>query len=398
MDTTTKETLRRSSLIGSTAQYIFDRRLMQMNIFSMFNEFASRYSNFQLGYSFKTNYLRAACETAIDFHCMAEVVSPFELEYARTLTADSNIIYNGVIPDPEGKIEIAASGGIVNVDNLEEYRILSKIACERGIEVKIGLRVTFDIENGVQSRFGIDISGDDFRKLLKEARGDSFVSVAGFHCHIGSSRPVKYWAKKIEIMAKLAKEYGVEYIDLGGGLYGPMPDELATQFTDYPDSFSAYANAVCKVMKKTFPDERVKLILEPGTALVGNTMILVAEVVNIKEVNGRQYVTLNCNSNHAGFLCDCKKVPVVVAPNERNTSVHIDDGYLAGNTCLEFDYLRKNFTGDVAVGDNIIIKNVGAYSISCSRHFIVPGLDVYDADGNLIMGAEGYDDMFRKYE
>ena len=143
-----------------------------MNIFSMFNEFASRYSNFRLGYSFKTNYLRAVCETAIDFRCMAEVVSPYELEYARTLTNDSNIIYNGVIPDPEGKIEVAAAGGIVNVDNLEEYRMLSELACGRGTEIKIGVRVTFDIGNGMKSRFGIDITGNDFNTLLDEVKSE----------------------------------------------------------------------------------------------------------------------------------------------------------------------------------------------------------------------------------
>ena len=396
MDITTSETLHRSSLRGSTACYVFDRRLMQMNILSMFNEFASRYSNFRLGYSFKTNYLRAVCETAIDFRCMAEVVSPYELEYARTLTNDSNIIYNGVIPDPEGKIEVAAAGGIVNVDNLEEYRMLSELACGRGTEIKIGVRVTFDIGNGMKSRFGIDITGNDFNTLLDEVKSDSFVSIAGFHCHIGSSRPVKYWVQKAETMARLAKEYDVKYIDLGGGMYGPMPDELARQFPEYPDSYAAYAREICRVMKKTFPKEDVRLILEPGTALVGNTMVLVSEAVNIKTANGRQYVTLNCNSNHAGFLCDCKNIPVEVIQNGNDESVHIENGYLAGNTCLEFDYLRKDFTGDIAVGDTVVIKNVGAYSFSSSRQFIVPRLATYDAEGNLLMEAETYADMFRK--
>lgn len=149
-------------------------------------------------------------------------------------------------------------------------------------------------------------------------------------------------------------------------------------------------------MKKTFPKEDVRLILEPGTALVGNTMVLVSEAVNIKTANGRQYVTLNCNSNHAGFLCDCKNIPVEVIQNGNDESVHIENGYLAGNTCLEFDYLRKDFTGDIAVGDTVVIKNVGAYSFSSSRQFIVPRLATYDAEGNLLMEAETYADMFRK--
>lgn len=398
MDMTTTETLQKSTLRDSTAHYVFDSKLMHRNIFALFNEFSSRYSNFQIGYSFKTNYLRAMCETAIEFHCMAEVVSPWELEYARTITNDKNIIYNGVIPDPERKFEIAAAGGIVNVDNIDEYRMLSHLAAANGIEIKIGVRVTFGIDNGVQSRFGIDINGTEFRVLMENAKQDSFVSVVGFHCHIGSSRPVKYWIKKAETMVRLAKIYNAEYIDLGGGLYGPMPNELAMQFPEYPESFAAYAIGICRIMKKAFPDESVRLILEPGTALVGNTMVLVAEVVNIKIANGRQYVTLNCNSNHAGFLCDCKEVPVEVVPKGKNTPVHVEKGYLVGNTCLEFDYLRKDFTGDIAVGDEVIFKNVGAYSLSSSRQFIVPRLSTYDTEGHLLMNAETYDDMFHNYK
>lgn len=398
MDTITNETSHKSLLRDSTAYYVFDQRLMQMNIFAMFEAFSMRYSNFQLAYSFKTNYLRAACETAIDFRCMAEVVSPWELEYARTLTRDANIIYNGVIPDPDGKIDVAVAGGIINVDNIEEYRCISHVAASRGIEVQIGVRVTFDIENGVRSRFGVDIAGDEFMKLMEELQDDDFVSFAGFHCHIGSSRPVMYWEKKASMMAELAKKYGASYVDLGGGFYGPMPNELSEQFQGYPESLSDYAMAVCKIFKSTFPDEKVKLIVEPGTALVGNTVALVAEVVNIKEANGEQYVTLNCNSNHAGIICDCKNVPVEVIQNGRDKTEHIEEGYLVGNTCLEFDYLRKHFTGDIAVGDTVIIKNVGAYSLSSSRQFIVPRLATYSADGELLMEAERYDDMFQKYK
>ena len=107
---------------------------------------------------------------------------------------------------------------------------------------------------------------------------------------------------------------------------------------------------------------------------------------------------MNCNSNHAGILCDCKDVPVKIIPNQQGEQVHVEDGYLVGNTCLEFDYIRKHFTGDVAVGDTVVIKNVGAYSLSSSRQFIVPRLATYDVEGNVLMEGEKYDDMFRKYK
>lgn len=384
---------------GSEAAYLFDREALTRNHDSLSKAFLSAYGNFRIAYSFKTNYLREICLTLKGLGVMAEVVSPAELHYADRLgfTPDQTV-YNGVIPDVPGKFRIAAAGGYVNVDNLPEYAELSKFAEAHEKPIRIGVRVNIDIGNGLTSRFGLDVTGDDFQALMESLENDPYVSLAGFHCHIGTSRPVRYWETKAKKMIELCRKYGASYIDLGGGMFGPMPKELADQFTEYEGTFKAYAGVTARLMKEAFPDERVPLIVEPGTALVGDAMSVVAVVTDVKSVRGVTYVTVNCCSNQAGFICDCKDISLTVFRTGKGPRHAVENGVIAGNTCLEFDYLRKGASGEFGIGDAVVFRNLGAYSLSCSRQFIVPRLGVYDMNSlECLREPETPEDMFRNY-
>lgn len=399
MTTTTNVTSHESTLNDNAAYYVFHSDRLEKNIDSMKRAFTKLYENFQIAYSFKTNYLKRICRIIAANDCMAEVVSPYEFKYALGLGCfkPSKVVYNGVIPDPHAKYGVAACGGIVNVDNYGEYKMLSDLAKMNRTKIAIGVRVNFPIGNSLVSRFGVDIEGAEFSELMAAIDMDPYVTLKGFHCHIGTSRPAKYWREKAEVMVSLAKKHDVEYLDFGGGMYGPMIHELADQFTDYAASFDDYAEAVCPVMKEAFPDERVKLIVEPGTALVGNTMDLYAHVTDIKDVRGKKYVTLDTCSNHLGMICECRVIPMhVINPNTDLEPLH--DACISGCTCLEFDYIRKSFDGHINVGDVVVFENVGAYSIGASRQFIVPRPAVICADtGAILRPAETADDMFCNY-
>ena len=384
---------------GNRAAYLFDREALTRNAESLFHAFRSVYGNFRIAYSFKTNYLREIGLTLKALGVMAEVVSPDELYYAgRLCFAPGQTVYNGVIPDIPGKFQIAAEGGYVNVDNLREYAELSKFAEARRKSIRIGVRVNLDIGNGLTSRFGLDVTGDDFHTLMGALENDPYVTFGGFHCHIGTSRPVRYWETKAKKMIELCRKRGASYLDLGGGMFGPMPQELADQFAEYEGSFQTYADVTARLMKEAFPDERVTLIVEPGTALVGDAMSLVAVVTDVKTVRGLTYVTVNCCSNQAGFICDCKDIPLTVFPTGSGERRTVENGIIAGNTCLEFDYLRKGVSGEFGVGDAVLFRNLGAYSLSCSRQFIIPRPGVYDAQSlKCLRKPETSEDMFRNY-
>ena len=174
--------------------YLFDQEGFASNICELKEAFQSHYSNFDIAYSFKTNYLKAACETVLSLGCYAEVVSQFEYEYARQLGfADRKIVFNGVIPS-EYKYHLLCAGGIVNVDSLNEYSQIESMANYYNTPIKIGIRLNFDVD-GTKSRFGIELHGADFDEIVSRISSNPLISLSGFHHHIHGKRSVQDWIK-----------------------------------------------------------------------------------------------------------------------------------------------------------------------------------------------------------
>ena len=77
------------------------------------------------------------------------------------------------------------------------------------------------------------------------------------------------------------------------------------------------------LLKEEFPDERVRMIVEPGTALVGNTIDVLASVKSIKVIRGVTYTTVDCCSNQLGFICDCKDIPFEIIQNGNRQRIRV---------------------------------------------------------------------------
>lgn len=381
--------------------YLFDRESFGENIDELRAALLSGYGNAAVAYSFKTNYLKAACETVREHGCFAEVVSPLEYEYARRLGfSDGSIVYNGVIPS-DTKFNVLAAGGIVNIDSLAEYERIEELAHLSGIPISIGVRLNLNV-SWATSRFGIPPEGEDFHAIMERIAKDSLVSLGGFHSHVHGGRDVRCWEERAEVLIGLAKRYGARYIDLGGGMWGKMPEELKTQFKSRPNTYQEYGEAIGGLFAKAFPDESVKLIVEPGIGLVGSEMECVSHVVGIKEIRGKQYVQLDINGAATAFdyNCDANRIrkPLRIIRTGTGQPVAMTNADLVGTTCTEIDVLVRDYCGVLAVGDTVVFENVGAYSLVTSRQFITPRLGVYDSRTmECLREPELFVDIFGKY-
>ena len=288
-----------------------------------------------------------------------------------------------MIPD-NGKFIAALHGSIVNIENESELDAFLRTAQTFKKHVNVGIRVTFDLEDHDESRFGFVIGSDSFKSAIAHICSTPYVSLAGVHCHFGSARQIKYWEAKIGTMSKIAKELSLEYINIGGGMFGQMPPSLSDQFDGYVQSFDLYADAVCSVMKETFPECECELFIEPGTALVGNVMDTVAIVTSIKNDRREPVITVDCSSSDIGYLCEHRDIPVDIIHVGGNKD-HVKNGKICGCTCLEGDILKKHFSCDISVGDKVVFRNTGAYSINCSNDFISPKLCVKDSNGYMLL-------------
>ena len=368
------------------AFFVFDRDRFENNISNIQRSFSNVGAPLDIGYSFKTNFAPYICKTARQFGCKAEVVSPFEYTLARFygFTPDE-IIYNGICKESWQAYSCALLGGIVNCDTVTEFSKLAEIAKSRGEKIKLGVRVTFSVGNGIQSRFGIPYESKEFEDLLALLSDESVkehVELAGIHCHISKARQLHYWRLRISKMVEIARELNVtDYIDLGGNMFSDMERDMSKQFNGYC-TMQEYASVIAQELSRSA--KKYRIILESGTPTIANAMSMYSRVTAIKRRPDYPHdiVILNTSKFDLGYASAVLNLPIAVYRTGKSPQKNLHDAVFTGYTCIEDDKIYRGYTGELAVGDTVVFRNVGAYSISQSPAFILPQPEIIAAHGD----------------
>lgn len=382
------------------AFYVLDSAQFRNNFLELKNAFSSIYPNFNIAYSYKTNYTPKFCKIVNELGGYAEVVSEMEAELALRIGVEpKNIIWNGPIKNPVVLETFLLSGGVVNIDSLEEVIVLREIADRhKDATLRMGIRCNYDVKDGVISRFGFDVDSPDFAEVLSFVTKTPNVEFVNLQCHF-AKRQIEYWPARANGMVELIDRIGIipKRIDLGGALFGKMEDSLKAQFSSEIPAYTDYAKAAATVFADRFGDFGPELIIEPGSALVGDCMKFVGTVKTIKNVRGKYIASVLGSQKNISMTGVNPPLEVISGGNEQNEYEAID---LVGFTCIEGDVLYKDYAGKLAVGDSIIISNCGSYSLVMKPPFILPNFPVIDVSGEkveLIKRAETFDDIFHTF-
>lgn len=382
------------------AFYLLDSKKFKNNFLELKKAFVSIYPNFNIAYSYKTNYTPKLCKIVNELGGYAEVVSEMEAELAIRCGVDpSHIIWNGPIKNPEKLKEYLLKGVTVNIDSISEAEYIREIALKAERTLNVGIRCNYDVKDGVVSRFGFDIDSDEFSKCLNIVTKTTNLHFVNFQCHF-AKRQVEYWPARAKGMIKLIDRIGVipERIDIGGGLFGKMEDSLKAQFSSVIPDYKDYAEAAATVFADYFKDkgETPELLIEPGSAVVGDCMKFVGTVKTIKNVRGK-YMASVLGSQKNISMSGVNPPMEVIHMSEGKVYTDLD---FVGFTCIEGDVLYKNYSGNLAVDDAIVISNCGSYSLVMKPPFILPNfpvLDICESEIEVIKRAETFDDIFHTF-
>lgn len=392
---------------NGTPFYLFDEKGFVNNYRALENTFKKVYPNYQISYSYKTNYTPFVCNLVKSLGGLAEVVSDMEYTLAKKLGyANPQIVYNGPSKG-EGMYEHLLLGGILNIDSLDEAKRIVEF-CSQHLEKEftVGLRINMDLGGDFISRFGLEPGSKDLQDTVALLKGQKNLKLIGLHCHISRSRGVDAWAKRAEIMLKAADEIidGVPaYISLGSGMFADMADYLKNQFGgDAVPTYEDYCKACIEPIAEHYKDVENKPMLytEPGTTVVARYLSFVSKVLSIKQIRGRWIANMDGDYHNLGEICTMKKLPTHVLPCGKSLK-HYDKIDIMGFTCLEQDVMVPQWEGDLAEGDIMVFDNVGGYSIVSKPQFIKPQSAMYakraNGDVEMIMRAETFDDVFGKF-
>lgn len=384
------------------AFYLLDSEQYRNNFLELRDTFRKIYPNFNIAYSYKTNYTPKFCKIVNELGGYAEVVSEMELEIALRVGVKPNrIIWNGPIKNPKKLEEFLVAGGTGNIDSVEELEVVKNIA-ERHPDKKLnlGIRCNYEVNDGVVSRFGFDVDSEGFKKVLAFVTSTPNVHFINFQCHF-AKRQIEYWPARANGMVELIDRLGIipDRIDIGGGLFGKMADSLKAQFTNEIPDYQAYAEAAARVFAEYFADKDVKpeLLIEPGSAVVGDCMKFVGTVKTIKNVRGKWFATILGSQKNISMTGINPPMEVIAMGGEQKEYDNLD---MVGFTCIEGDVLYHNYNGKLAHEDAIVISNCGSYSLVMKPPFILPNfpvLDICGAKTEVIKRGEVFDDLFHTF-
>lgn len=400
------EILEKISALYGDSFYLLNQKAFERNYSELLNSFLELYNNTRIAYSYKTNYTPKLCRIIDSLGGFAEVVSSMEYDLALKLGVDaSKIIVNGPYKKKSELERYLLSGSIVNVDSIIELHYVKEIAEDRpDCYFKYGVRCNFDIGNGLVSRFGIDINDHSSLSAIQAMNIIPNLELQGIHCHY-PDRDLSSYANRVDEIIKIADILFVKppkYIDIGGGFFGHMDDRLKVNFKNHC-SYSDYANVIASKFNEKYGEyndsEKPILFIEPGSALVADTMKFICKVTCIKEVRDKSIAMTSGSKFNLGLFSSSINMPMDVYHCHDDGTI-FNDIDISGFTCIESDYLFCGYAGSLNVGDFLSFSNVGSYSIVFKPPFILPNvpiLNVFDGNIELIKRKETTEDIFNTF-
>jgi diaminopimelate decarboxylase len=402
LDFTTVDSL--ASQYGD-AFYILKHAEFADNVRELLAELRRGYSNAALGYSVKTNYIPALVQEADRLGCYTEVVSTMEYDLAlKAGIAGDRIIFNGPLKTQSDLERAFANRSLVNLDSWSEVELLESLPPLANGTRPVGVRCNFEIEPGFQSRFGFSVENGSLAEAIRRLKAIPSLQICGLHCHFTTrGRTAAAYALRVETLAKIAREMlpgtTLDYVDIGGGIFGKLDENIRSQFPMEVPSYAEYAEQATKAMRAHFSPEQTRLIMEPGVGITANVLDFYARIADVKKIGDRKIAL--CTGSVHNVKPSLNKAQLTTHTIARNPGSGPSQAYeLVGYTCLEYDIIGEHRSPRLSPGDYVRFDNVGAYTVVFTPPFIkaAPAILAY-VDGTVTCArrAQTHEDIFLPY-
>jgi diaminopimelate decarboxylase len=324
-----------------------------------------------LCYAVKANSNLAVLNVLARLGSGFDIVSGGELERVVVAGGDpAKVVFSGV-----GKTAAEMRRGLelgiacFNVESEPELGRLNRVARETGARAPISLRVNPDVDprthpyiaTGLrESKFGIPI--ERAARIYHNAVELPHIRIVGADCHIGSQLTsvgplVDALERMLDLVDRLASDgIALEHLDLGGGLGIRYDDEHPPQ----PGDLSA-------ALGRHLAGRRIKLLLEPGRAIVGNAGVLLTRVEYLKQTNGHHFAIVDAAMNDLLRPALYGAWQQIVPVRPRAGRGHRYD--VVGPVCETGDFLGKGRELNLKAGDLLAVRSAGAYGFTMSSNY-----------------------------
>lgn len=329
-------------------------------------------------FAMKANGSLALCRALAKVGAGFDVVSGGELKKALRVGAPANRIVYASVGKTAQEIEAAVKAGILffNVESAQELEQIESVCrCLRRRQ-RVSLRLNPEVDPHTHSFISTGQKASKFgmeRKtvlsLLRQVGEFPHLMLEGLHIHIGSqilqARPFQEAIRKALGVIEQAKGYGVRirYLNIGGGLGIVYHKET-------PQTAAQFARVVLPLLKRS----RLKVILEPGRFVVGNSGILLTKVLYLKESHGRRFAIVDAGMNDlirpSLYGAYHEILLVNGARHLKKDGRHLLRYDVVGPVCESGDFFAKDRPlPPLNAGTLLAILGAGAYGFTMSSNY-----------------------------
>jgi len=305
------------------------------------------------------------------------------------------VLHGNAKSEAELALALREHVGTIVVDGADELERLERQLDGGKAPQRVFLRVTPNVRgethDGIStgqadSKFGVELA--DAPALLDRMRGNDRLDLRGVHMHIGSQlRDLTPFRRAVEAVAGLG---AFPEIDLGGGLGVAYTSDM-----DVP-SIDDYAAAKVGAVHEHLGSD-VRIIDEPGRALVANSCVTLYTVETIKR-NVSTWVAVD------GGMSDNMRPMLYGARYEAHVADRFGGGtpcHVVGKHCESSDVIvRDAELADPRVGDVVVTPVTGAYGFSMANNYNgiprPPVVFCRDGDARVVVRRETHDDLFAR--
>jgi diaminopimelate decarboxylase len=358
-----------ASTVG-TPCYIYSRATIERHWQVFDNALASL--DHLICYSVKANSNIALLNLLARLGSGFDIVSGGELERVMKAGGDvSKTVFSGV-GKTDQEIQFALQSGIhcFNIESAAELTAINNVATRLDQVAPVSIRVNPDVDahthpyisTGLkENKFGVEI--EYALPLFQQAAQMSHIKVIGLDCHIGSQltdmSPFIDALQRLMLLIDDLKSNGIEieHLDIGGGLG-------ITYDNESPPSPAEYVKALLPLLE----NKKLKLLIEPGRAIVGNAGILATSVTYLK-TNGEKHFAIVDSAMNDLLRPALYDAWQNIIPVEKRPQGELKNYDIVGPVCETADFLGKDRDLNIQQGDLLAVCSAGAYGFVMSSNY-----------------------------
>jgi diaminopimelate decarboxylase len=329
-------------------------------------------------FAVKSNSNQSVLRTLANLGGGFDIVSAGELQRVVAAGGDaSKCAFAGVGKSAE-EIGYALEQGVYtfNVESEPELERINAIAKRHGKVAPVAVRVNPNVAAGghakistgtYQNKFGIAF--EQIEALYDRARKLKHIRLRGLQTHIGSqiteAEPFELAVQKLAPLAvRLKEKHGIEFLSIGGGLgivYNPALASGAPEWWQRGPgrkilTAEKYAARLLPHLKAC----GLRILLEPGRFISGNSGILVARVEYLKKTGKKNFLIVDAAMNDLIRPAFYDAYHEIVPLRERNGTLLKTD--VVGPICESGDYFCHDRPLPVMkAGEYLALLSAGAY-------------------------------------